>query len=191
MKLAGHNTMMKWAAFVRISSYLVIMLLTTASLTNAQVASAKKPSHNRASQARSGPRTCPPAGITPLQGSAPNTGDHKVILTWKANASSSKSLARPIGYCLYRSKTPGAAQKKATCAQCEQINKTPVHGTACVDDIAQNGVAYYYVAVAIGRTSNQVSISSNEALAAIPSSKQSMSPPKNSVPSCRAPAKAQ
>jgi hypothetical protein len=176
---------------VQISSYLVIMLLTTAALTNAQIAPVRNPNHKQTSLARAGPKTCPPAGIAPMQRSAPNTGDHRVILTWKANTSSSKSLARPIGYCLYRSKIQGAAQKKATCAQCEQVNKTPLPGTACVDDLAQSGVTYYYVAVAIGRTSNQLSISSNEALAVIPSSKQNTSPPNNSAPFCRDPAKPQ
>jgi len=128
---------------------------------------------------------CPGAGVAPLKRSQPGTGDHTVILTWNASAPSINPDSTAVGYCLYRSKTPKVAKKKATCSDCEQINSIPLVGTACVDDVVADGSTYFYVATAISR-SGQLSSSSNEITVVIPRSKQSArSPSSASPPLCR------
>jgi len=131
------------------------------------------------------PPLCPAAGVAPLQRSAPGTGDHKVFLKWNASVASKNSLNHVFGYCLYRSTTLHAASKNPTCQNCEQVNTVPIAGTACVDDLVKDGATYYYVAAAITQD-RQLSTSSNEITAVIPSSKQSVGhPPPGSYPSCR------
>ncbi len=131
---------------------------------------------------------CPPAGAPRLQPSAPRTGHHKVILTWNASATSRLSQDNAVGYCLYRSQTKSAALRNATCSACEQINVTPVVGTACVDDLVQDGAAYFYVVTAVNAQGTR-SASSNEIPAPIPANpKSSGSSIANSYPLCREPA---
>ena len=133
---------------------------------------------------------CPPAGLPILQPSAPHTGHHKVILTWNASAPSPHPEDNAVGYCLYRSPTKGAALKNATCGNCEQINLVPVVGTACVDDLVQDGATYFYVATAIN-TNKIRSASSNEILVPIPPSPKSSGASVPNYPLCRAPASTQ
>src|ERR1700722_5918233 len=128
---------------------------------------------------------CPPAGSPMLQSSAPKTGHHKVILTWNASAPSAHAQDNPVGYCLYRSPTKGAALKNATCSNCEQINLVPVVGTAGVDDLVQDGMTYFYVATAINLGKAR-SVSSNEILVPIPASPKSSGAPVPNYPLCRA-----
>jgi hypothetical protein len=150
----------------------------------------------RSSQAKvllSGPPIpgCPPAGSPMLQPSAPHTGHHKVILTWNPSAPSPHPEDNPVGYCLYRSPTKGAALKNATCSNCEQINLVPVVGTACVDDLVQDGATYFYVATAINVNKIR-SVSSNEIIVPIPASpKVSSASMPTSYPLCRASASPQ
>lgn len=128
---------------------------------------------------------CPPAVLQPLQAPS-HTGHHKVILTWNASAPLPGPDGKPVGYCLYRSQQPNAAKQNPRCNDCEQVNPTPVVGTACVDDLVLDGATYYYVVTAIN--ANQIiSSSSNETIAAIPPGNQSPKPvPANSYPLCRA-----
>jgi len=131
------------------------------------------------------PPVCPAASIAPLTGSQPGTGDHRVILTWNASASSSNRDRTPVGYCLYRSQKRKVAKRNPTCSECEQINSIPVTGTTCVDDLVRDGATYFYVATAINR-SGQLSSPSNEITAVIPHGKQSARPTSAaSPPFCR------
>lgn len=125
-----------------------------------------------------------------LQPSAPHTGHHKVILTWNASAPSAHAQDNPVGYCLYRSPTKGAALKNATCPNCEQVNVVPVVGTACIDDLVKDGATYFYVATAIN-LSKVRSVSSNEILVPIPAGSKNSGAPVPSYPLCRAPASPQ
>jgi hypothetical protein len=127
---------------------------------------------------------CPPAGIQPLQPSQ-NTGHHKVTLWWNANAPSHDSERNAVGYCLYRSQTKKAAKSNPRCGACEQINRTPIVGVSCVDDLVADSATYYYVVTAIN-TNGDISSSSNETPARIPSSKKpARTAPKGSYPLCR------
>jgi len=127
------------------------------------------------------PPVCPAAGIAQLKRSQPGMGDHRVILTWNASAPSGNPDSTGVGYCLYRSQKRKAARKNPTCSECEQINSTPVVGTACVDDLVQDGATYFYVATAIS-SSGQLSSSSNEITVAIPRGKQSAALPSTASP---------
>jgi hypothetical protein len=128
---------------------------------------------------------CPPAGSPMLQQTAPNVGHHRVLLDWKASVPSKDPKAQIVGYCLYRSKEKGAAKKNPRCAGCEQINTIPIQGTRCRDDLVEDNKTYYYVAVAIAKN-RQISLASNEALAPIPKSKNSIqSPMASGYPPCR------
>jgi hypothetical protein len=128
---------------------------------------------------------CPPAGIQPLQPSQ-QTGHHKVTLTWNANAPSLDSERNAVGYCLYRSQTKKAAKRNPRCVECEQINRTPIVGVGCVDDLVADSATYYYVVTAIN-TNGNISSSSNETPARIPSNQKPAGPaPKGSYPLCRA-----
>jgi len=127
---------------------------------------------------------CPPAGLPLLQPS-PHTGHHKVILSWNASAPSADPERNPVGYCLYRSKKRHAAMQNPTCKDCEQINRTPVAGTGCVDDLVLDSATYYYAVAALNAT-RKISSASNETLARIPPGEQSVKPaPASSYPFCR------
>lgn len=128
---------------------------------------------------------CPPAGLQPLQPSQ-NTGHHKVTLWWNANGPSLDSERNAVGYCLYRSQTKKAANRNPRCVECEQINRTPVVGVGCVDDLVADSASYYYVVTAIN-ANGDISSSSNETSARIPSNNAPAGPaPKGSYPLCRA-----
>lgn len=128
---------------------------------------------------------CPQAGAPTLQPS-PQTGHHKVTLSWNASSPSSDPEKRAVGYCLYRSGKQHAAKQNPTCSDCERINSIPIAGTGCVDDLVKDGATYYYVVTAInakGRTSS----SSNETPAQIPPTKEGAgSVTITSYPLCRA-----
>jgi hypothetical protein len=131
------------------------------------------------------PLQCPESHGAPLQAS-PHTGHHKVILTWNASAPSPDPTRQAVGYCLYRSGTQNVAKQDPKCSSCEQINRKPVSGTACVDDLVQDGARYYYVATAINGNGDTSSLS-NDTLAEIPSSTQVKgSVAAVSYPRCRA-----
>ncbi len=127
---------------------------------------------------------CPQAGAPMLQPSE-NTGHHRVTLTWNASAPSARKEDDAVGYCLYRSPTQGAAKKNPTCNACEQINTIPVAGTACIDDLVQDGANYFYVAIAIN-AAGKTSVASNEVPAQVPADPNSTGTPPN-YPLCRAP----
>jgi hypothetical protein len=132
------------------------------------------------------PPLCPPAGVQPLETSAPGTGNHKVFLRWNASKSSKDVGSDDVAYCLYRSISKEAAKKNPTCRNCEQINTIPVFGTACVDDVVKNGATYYYVVTAIGRN-RALSLPSNEIIVPIPRNEHLVGrPPPGSYPLCRA-----
>lgn len=136
------------------------------------------------------PLRCPPAGLSTLQPSSA-TGHHKVTLTWNASIPSANPESKAVGYCLYRSKNRNAAKKNPTCTTCEQVNSIPVAGTGCIDDLVEDGAAYYYVVTAINAT-EKISASSNETPAQIPLNKQATnSAAAGSYPLCRAPAASQ
>jgi len=124
---------------------------------------------------------CPPAGVPPLQPGT-STGHHRVVLSWHASAPSIRPQDNAVGYCLYRSQTQNAAEKNATCSQCEQINSVPVTVTGCIDDVVQDGVTYYYVVTAIS-SARQLSSSSNEIPVVIPPNKPGGG--TSSYPYCR------
>ena len=111
--------------------------------------------------------SCPSAGLTPIQRSQPGTGHHKVVLSWNASSPSSDSESIAVGYCLYRSKKQYAAKQNPICSDCEQINRTPVTRTDCVDDLVEDNVKYYYVVTGINAR-GEISPSSNEVTAPIP-----------------------
>lgn len=137
------------------------------------------------SAARSNPPQCPAGGVRMLRSSDPNTGHHKVILSWNSSAPSPDPKDNAVGYCLYRSKKKNAVKKDPTCKDCEQINLIPVVGTGCVDDLVEDGVTYYYVATAINNRP-KLSFSSNEVRTIIPQSPKSLSSvPPSSLPYCR------
>lgn len=127
---------------------------------------------------------CPPAGVQPLQRSA-QTGHHKVVLSWNANAFSRDPELQTVGYCLYRSSKRHAAKNNPTCHDCEQINPVPIVGTGCVDDLVLDSATYYYAVTAIN-AKGKISAAVSEALAPIPPGKQSAkSVPATSYPFCR------
>lgn len=130
---------------------------------------------------------CPPGGVVPLQ-SSPDTGHHKVTLSWNGSAISSSQSGDAVGYCLYRSKKPHAAKKNPTCTLCERVNAVPVASLSCVDDLVEDSTTYYYVVTAINPTS-RISSSSNEIAAPVPSARQANSEPAGSPapPLCRVP----
>jgi hypothetical protein len=128
---------------------------------------------------------CPAAGV-PILEPSPQTGHHKVALSWNASSPSSDPEGKAVGYCLYRSATQNAAKQRPTCPICEQINKKPIQGTACVDDIVKDGETYYYVVTAINSRGTSSS-SSNETPAQIPSTKEGAGAVSiKSYPLCRA-----
>lgn len=132
----------------------------------------------------SGPRLCPAGGSPALQPSS-TTGHHKVLLTWKASAAGARPEDNAVGYCLYRSLEKDVSKSNATCSGCEQINSVPVLGTACVDDLVQDGALYYYVVTAINGAGNRSS-SSNEIPVAIPAANVVTGSTVGTNPACRA-----
>jgi hypothetical protein len=102
-----------------------------------------------------------------------------VILSWNASVPSVRRKEDAVGYCFYRSRKKNVANKNAkrefTCTGCEQINFIPITRTGCVDDLVQDGAAYYYVATAINHD-GKLSTASNEAHADIPPGPQSINP---------------
>lgn len=132
---------------------------------------------------------CPSAPYPVLKVSTPGVGHHRVFLSWHASSSSNGSGAADVGYCLYRSQRKGAANKSATCPDCEPVTLVPVLGTRCVDNVVRDQTVYYYVAITIsvtGRTSSPTS----ETVAQIPvAERQNAAPPDAAAyPACRAPA---
>jgi hypothetical protein len=79
---------------------------------------------------------------------------HSVTLNWVASAS--PNIA---GYNVYRGTSSGGPYTL--------LNASPVGATTYLDTTVQAGVTYYYVATAVD-TSNNESIQSNEAQAAVP-----------------------
>jgi hypothetical protein len=131
------------------------------------------------------PLHCPESHGATLQAS-PQTGHHKVILTWNDSAPSTDPTRQAVGYCLYRSGTQNVAKQDAKCSTCEQINRKPISGTACVDDLVQDGARYYYIATAINGNGDPSSLS-NDTVAEIPPSTQVKgSVAAASYPRCRA-----
>jgi hypothetical protein len=127
---------------------------------------------------------CPPAGVQRLQPSS-QTGNHRVVLSWNANASSPDPEVKTVGYCLYRSSKQHAAKNNPTCNDCEQINPTPIVGTGCVDDLVLDSATYYYAVTAIN-AKGKISAAISEALAPIPpGSQKAKSAPPTSYPFCR------
>jgi hypothetical protein len=132
------------------------------------------------------PLKCPSTDIQPLDPSAPQTGHHKVFLTWDATKPTKAVPGEAAGYCLYRSTTKDAAKKNPNCPECERINEYPVRGTACVDELVRDGSTYYYVAAAITQN-RELSKSSNEIRVVVPAFAQAIGdPPRGVYPSCRA-----
>ena len=132
---------------------------------------------------------CPEAGVSPLHTSKVSR-HHKVTLTWKASVLSKQAISNPVGYCLYRSERQGLAKMamaipNVRCGGCEQVNRVPIAGTGCVDDLVKDNETYYYVVTAI-TGSGQTSSSSDEAIVEIPRRKRGATVP-SAYPSCRTP----
>jgi len=91
---------------------------------------------------------------------------HKVLLKWKASASSTGPNDRVLGYCVYRSDHNIVADTLEGCRECRKITPTPIFGTACVDDFGNDSNTYYYAAVTLdprgkrSKFSNKTSASS-------------------------------
>lgn len=169
-----------------------LRLLATAGRVSSTSTLASRPASNdeklRLAAAQPTPQSnlplCPNT-TTPILQPSPQTGHHKVTLTWKASSPSSDPNRQAAGYCLYRSTTPDPGHEKPPCQDCEWINKRAIAGTACVDDLVQDGVVYYYVveAITLGRVTGSFS---NQAPAPIPSNQKPGSVTGNSYPLCRA-----
>src|SRR6266496_90240 len=131
---------------------------------------------------------CPKAP-TPVLPSSGHTGHHKVFLSWKASSSSGRSDDATVGYCLYRSETPGMARNCPKYPSCEQVNVLPVSSTRCVDELVKDHTTYYYASITIN-SAGKTSTTSEEAIAEVPiAGKQKPTPPDAaSYPACRAPA---
>ena len=110
------------------------------------------------------PRPCPKSDVPKLKESS-ETQHHKVILTW--NASANDPRHEVVGYCLYRIATKTQPKWAEKCKNCEQVNEKSIDGTACVDDVVQDGVTYYYVAMAIDQYEPTSSLS-KDTVAEIP-----------------------
>lgn len=113
------------------------------------------------------------------------TRHHKVILTWNANPPSSDPSIAAVGYCLYRIAGKDADKVQKDCGNCEQVNQKSIKGTACVDDLVQDGTTYVYVATAVNKYGKPSGLS-NKTIAPIPSSPDVKVPVvPNSYPFCR------
>jgi len=115
--------------------------------------------------------------------SSPRMGHHKVILSWTASTFSTPE-SKPVGYCVYRRDKQNVAKQDPTCSDCVRINSPPFPGTACVDDLVQDGGRYYYVVMAIN-AKGKPSSPSDEVRAEIPSNKKVSSVPMGDYPPCR------
>jgi hypothetical protein len=116
---------------------------------------------------------------------SPQTNHHKVILRWNANPPSSNPSIAAAGYCLYRIPKQDLHKRDKDCTLCEQVNQKAINGTACVDDVVQDGTTYIYAARAVNKY-GQPSGLSNDTLAPIPSSSEVKVPiVPNSHPRCR------
>jgi hypothetical protein len=130
---------------------------------------------------------CPAAGSPMLLHSAPGVGHHRVVLSWSGAAPSPRPQDSAVGYCLYRSTKKHAAEKNATCPDCEQVNGIPMTAVGCVDDVVKDGTTYYYVVAAIN-PEGQLSLPSKEIVAAIPAGRGNLnSDPAGAFSMCRAP----
>lgn len=117
--------------------------------------------------------------------SSPQTSHHKVILTWNPNPPSKDPSIAAAGYCLYRIVTQDPKSIKKDCGDCEQVNQKSIKGTACVDDVVQDGTTYVYVATAVNKFGIPSGLS-NTSLAPIPSSPDVKVPvTPNTYPRCR------
>ena len=146
---------------------------------------APKPNAKLPTTAQSNLPPCPTT-VTPMAQPLAQPGHHKVTLTWNASLPTSDPVRKTVGYCLYRSTTQGAAKQNPRCPNCEQINKLPIIGTGCVDDLVKDGTTYFYVATAIN-AGGILSTSSNETPAPIPATQQAASPVTVApYPLCRA-----
>jgi hypothetical protein len=164
-----------------------LRLLATAGRVSPSATLASRPASNQEKLRLAAPQPilplCPNT-TTPILRPSSQTGHHRVILTWKASPTSPNSNQQAAGYCLYRSTTPNPANEKPSCRDCEWINKRAIAGTACVDDLVQDGALYYYVveAISLGGTTSSFS---NQAPAQIPSTPNG-SVTGNSYHLCRA-----
>ena len=130
-------------------------------------------------------KPCPKSSGAVLLAS-PQTGHHKVFLTWNASTYFSDRKRRAVGYCLYRSPTSNVAASDPKCDKCEQVNQKPFPGTACVDDLVLDGAKYYYVATAVNEDGDPSPLST-ETFAPIPSDPNfTGTAVKGSYPRCRA-----
>jgi len=138
---------------------------------------------------------CPEGDSEKLKRGSPQTGHHRVTLTWNASAAPSNDKNADIGYCLYRSKNHPVRKPKTRkssdkneqppCEKCEQVNVRPILQTGCVDNLVKDGTTYYYVAIAINNAKSR-SVFSNQAPAPIPGSRTpAKSTPASSYPMCR------
>jgi hypothetical protein len=131
---------------------------------------------------------CPSAPVPMLPLSA-QTGHHRVFLSWRASSSSGRPGDPTVGYCLYRSQTPGMAKNCPKSPSCEQVNVVAVHTPRCVDQLVKDQTTYYYAAIAIN-SAGKTSTTSEEAIAEVPiAGKQNPAPyDAATYPTCRAPA---
>ena len=131
------------------------------------------------SPAASADPTCPPLGAPMVSTTPPKNGGHRVTLTWTASAPPDSKHSAAAGYCVYRG-APGDPNPGL-------INKVPIPGTSCIDDLVANGGSYAYVVRAIS-AGGAPSVTSNPAPVAIPPTGSSKSPiSAASPPLCRGP----
>jgi hypothetical protein len=172
---------------VMLGSYALPLLTAAGRLNSSPTRGSRQASHRGKARLPAAPNlpVCPNT-TAPILKPSSQTGHHKVTLTWKASPSSSGPSPQVVGYCLYRSTTANPASEKPPCRDCEWINKRAIAGTACVDDLVQDGTLYYYVVEAITQE-RATSSFSNQAPAQIPpNTKPSSSVAQGSYPLCRA-----
>ena len=87
---------------------------------------------------------------------------------------------------MYRSGTQNVAASDPKCDKCEQVNQKPIPGTACVDDLVQDGAKYYYVATAVNEDGDPSPLSTETFAPIPPEPKVTGSAVKGSYPRCRA-----
>jgi hypothetical protein len=166
-----------------------LRLLATAGRVSpsATLVSRQASSHEKTRLAAAQPKLppCPP-GAVPMLPPSPQTGHHKVTLTWNPSAFYDDPQRKAVGYCVYRGTTQIVAKQIPKCLNCEQINKTPIEGAGCIDDLVKDGVLYYYVAAAINQAGTP-SLFSNSTPAQIPSTTvPAASAGASTYPLCRA-----
>jgi hypothetical protein len=121
--------------------------------------------------------TCPPLNASMVSSTPPANGGHRVTLTWKASAPADPKHSAAFGYCIYRG-APGDPNPGL-------MNKTPLPGTSCTDDLVANGGRYSYVVRAVS-AGGATSVTSNPAAVQIPPTGASKSPVSAaSPPLCR------